>query len=493
MTMHAIATEGDRAPPSPSSHTAIKPLVPIYLPSPSPAYSSLPISFHPQLHFSSPPLSPSASVRVLVCTILLALSSIPICLTLNSASSVSSHPLSLFLVSVLILCTLLALLLALLYSSLHSHPSSSSSPSSFSSPSSSSPSPPLFLSVFCLFTFSSFIDFLLALTAYSLHPLTSFYLEHGEPYLSSPHGAAINLFDGTAHLTLYLAFIHAITRGTPYHTASIVWCGSILNSLVTLLLGAVVGYGGALQWSMLLNTPYVVLPLLMASRRWQQRHVLLLREEVDGEEGERRGVGNAAEVTLATSAVAIGVVALTVGVHALRVSAALSTLVAGQGGIKGGGMSLSSPLLAWWATEVEPTLLSPSSFPLVQHLLLAFTSTPLLLLLLPSLLPFHPPPPPPSPGLVYFALVHAGAIMQGHSTYLMQVLMPHTTGSVRWMEEGEEGERWEMGWRGGMALVSVEMAVVVGNLWLAWRIMGLAQCRASHSTAAIAAAADKSE
>ena len=314
MTIQAIAAQGDRTSPT-SAQSPVHPIVPIYLP--PPPSSALPISFHPQLHFSSPALSPSASLRVLLSTLLLALSSIPICLTLNAAA-ISSHPLSLFLVSVLILSALLALL-ALLWTSLHTHTSTSTS----------APSPPLFLPVFCLFTFSSFIDLLLSITAHSLHPLTSFYLTHGELYLSSPHGAAINLFDGTCHLALYLSFIDAITTATPYHTSSIVWCGSILNSLVVLILGAVVGYGGVLQWSMLLNVPYIVLPLLMAYRRWEQREVLVVQGEVEGEESKAR----AAEVTATTAVVGLAVVGLTVGMHVLRASAALSALLAGQGGV----------------------------------------------------------------------------------------------------------------------------------------------------------------
>ena len=468
MTIQAIAAQGDRTSPT-SAQSPVHPIVPIYLP--PPPSSALPISFHPQLHFSSPALSPSASLRVLLSTLLLALSSIPICLTLNAAA-ISSHPLSLFLVSVLILSALLALL-ALLWTSLHTHTSTSTS----------APSPPLFLPVFCLFTFSSFIDLLLSITAHSLHPLTSFYLTHGELYLSSPHGAAINLFDGTCHLALYLSFIHAITTATPYHTSSIVWCGSILNSLVVLILGAVVGYGGVLQWSMLLNVPYIVLPLLMAYRRWEQREVLVVQGEVEGEESKAR----AAEVTATTAVVGLAVVGLTVGMHVLRASAALSALLAGQGGLRRGGSELSSPLLGWWAKDVEPALLSPSSFPLVQHLLLTFTSTPLLLILLPSLLPFHPHPPPFSPSIVYLTLIHAGAVMQGHCTYLMQSLLPYTTGSVDWVGEGSKGERWGMGWEDGMGLVAAEMAVVVGNLWLAWRVMGLAQRASSRK------AAEKSE
>ena len=453
MTLQAVlsSSEGQGSPPPIASprHRATRSatrrrIVPILLPPPPPP-GLLPVSYHPQLHFPTPePLSLPSTIRLLTTTLLLALSSIPICLTLNSAT-ISSHPLSLFLASVLILASLL-LILFLLWSSLPL--STSSSPS---------PSPPLFLPVFCMFVFSSFIDVLLSVSAHSLHPLTSFYLEHGEPYLSSAHGAAINLWDGTFHLCCYLLFIFSIARGLPYHLSSTVWAGSILNSMVVLLLGAVVGYGAHLKWSILLNVPYVVLPTLVACRRWQQRAVLT---------GPNASKPRPATVGSGMGGAAVS--ALTVGVHALRVCAALSALLSVGGVRRRTAVDSSSTALSRYAREVEPSILSPSSFPLLQHLLLLFASTPVLVALVPSLFPGRSEPP--SPTLRWLALFHVGAVLQGHCTYLMQSLLPYTVKS-HWV--GKAGERWGMEWSEGLILTVVEIAVVLGNVWLTWRVMQL--------------------
>ena len=483
MTIKAAALPTSTpAPTSPTPHVGVSPLSSNdphvhHLPSPS----SLPLSYHPQLHFSSlgPPLSPSATLRVLASTLVIALSSVPICLTLTAATQLSTHPLTLFLISTLVLA-LLVLLLISLWTSLHSPTSSSP----LGRPPSPPPSPPLFLVVFCLFCFSSLIDVWLCVSAHDLHPLASFYLVHGEAYLSSPHGAAINLWDGTFHLACYLLFIHCICRGLPYHTSSIVWCGSILNSMVVLLMGAVIGYGGHLQWSILLNVPYVILPALVMYRRWQQRRVL-----TEVEPALPLSDPTALPPTVWSGIGGCAVVSVTVLVHCLRACAALSQLLAVGGGSgggvrKGGELDWSSHLLSSYAVEVEPTLLSPSAFPLLQHLFFCFTSTPLLVMALPHLWPTSPPQssPPPSASLLFLSLLHVGAILQGHWSYWMQAMLPYTlyshTSTVERVGEG----RWGLGWQGGVALTAVESAIAVGNVWLVWRLMRAAAYSAQHRT-----------
>ena len=429
----------------------------------SSASSSL-STFHPELHFSPslPPLSPSAALRVLVSILCVSLSSVPICLTLNAAA-VSSHPFSLLLVSALILLCILGLF-AVVWSTLHS---SSSSPPSSASSSSSSSSPPLFFFVFCLFSFTAFIDFLLCVSAHGLHPLTAFYLQNGEQYLSSPHGAAINFWDGTVHLACYLLSLYCMLTSNSYLALSLLWSGSILNSLIVLLSGAVVGYGSEIRWSVVLNLPYVVLPLLMAVRRWEQKDALLL--------WPTRG-GHSALSTV-TRAAAVLVIAATIAVHAVRSMAALCHLLSVAATASPpllppvASSSFASSLLASYATDVEPMLISPSAFPLLQHLFLLFVSTPFLLLLLWHVV--SSPSSPLSSASLYALLLHTGAIAQAHGTFLLQCLFPFTLLPSMTDQAETDWKLLQLGMssrRAGL-LTLVEAGVMLGNVWLCWLLL----------------------
>lgn len=125
--------------------------------------------------------------------------------------------------------------------------------------------------VFSMFCWSTCVDFFIALElAGYVKNIMGFYFVEGEPYLNSSHGTMINLWDGTVHYTLQLTGISLFTMQESYREVSLYWCGSIVNSLIVLLYGAVLGNTG-MKWSILLNVPYFLLPLIAAFQLFRDK------------------------------------------------------------------------------------------------------------------------------------------------------------------------------------------------------------------------------
>ncbi|XP_069783972.1 transmembrane 6 superfamily member 2-like isoform X1 [Narcine bancroftii] len=126
----------------------------------------------------------------------------------------------------------------------------------------SRPKDPLFY-VFGVFSFTSVIDLVISLEQDGyIKGFMEFYMKEGQPYLRSAHGILICYWDGTVHYMLYLTMIAAITLGRNYRTIGLFWLGSLVMSLITLLLGTFVGkFGSEVRPAFLLNIPCVLVPL----------------------------------------------------------------------------------------------------------------------------------------------------------------------------------------------------------------------------------------
>lgn len=71
----------------------------------------------------------------------------------------------------------------------------------------------IFFLVFTVFAFTSMIDFIIGLEFKGwISGFMSQYLYIGEPYLSSPWGCAIVIFDGIFLYSMYLMMIHRIAN-----------------------------------------------------------------------------------------------------------------------------------------------------------------------------------------------------------------------------------------------------------------------------------------
>ncbi|KAK7115894.1 transmembrane 6 superfamily member 1-like [Littorina saxatilis] len=125
--------------------------------------------------------------------------------------------------------------------------------------------------VFATFCWTTVIDLFVGLELDGLvKGFMGFYIVEGEPYLNSSHGTMINYWDGTAHLLLQLSGISLFTMQESYREVGLYWVGSMVNCLLVLLGGAVLGRSDV-KWSILLNVPYVIFPLIAGFRFLRER------------------------------------------------------------------------------------------------------------------------------------------------------------------------------------------------------------------------------
>ena len=96
--------------------------------------------------------------------------------------------------------------------------------------------------------------------------LGSFYPEHGEKYFASAFGVACLAWDGVFHLLLQ-AFLcyQVLTQQELSKQAALVWSGSIINSMMPLLLGtAATGkFSSGVELSTAMNAPYILIPIVI--------------------------------------------------------------------------------------------------------------------------------------------------------------------------------------------------------------------------------------
>ncbi|PVD20201.1 hypothetical protein C0Q70_20697 [Pomacea canaliculata] len=118
--------------------------------------------------------------------------------------------------------------------------------------------------VFGLFCWTGIVDLFIGLELNGfVSNFMGFYLLEGEPYLNTSHGMFINYWDGTVQYALQLSSIALFCLQASYREVGLYWCGSIINSMLVLLPGAVLGKSGV-RWSYLLNVPYALLPVFIA-------------------------------------------------------------------------------------------------------------------------------------------------------------------------------------------------------------------------------------
>ena len=114
----------------------------------------------------------------------------------------------------------------------------------------------------CLFSWSCIVDGIFFLEHVQLvSGFTGFYLKIGEPYLGTSFGSICNAWDATVHYFLYLTIIYCIDNGKDYRDILLFYLGSMLCSMILLLMGGLGGIHGDFYPATVLNTPYVILPI----------------------------------------------------------------------------------------------------------------------------------------------------------------------------------------------------------------------------------------
>lgn len=119
--------------------------------------------------------------------------------------------------------------------------------------------------VFVFVTFTSCVDTCvsLALLVPEAFP-GEFYYEHGERYFKCAYGFFCLFWDGTFHLVMQGVFAYLIIKKQDFHFPALIWAGSVLNSMIPLLMGAATGpHSKDIQVATAFNGPYVFLPVVI--------------------------------------------------------------------------------------------------------------------------------------------------------------------------------------------------------------------------------------
>jgi len=122
------------------------------------------------------------------------------------------------------------------------------------------------LNVFlCVCCFTAAIDLGIAGYLLNIWKLGSFYILVGEPYFNTAYGIGVLGYDGIVHLVLQSIMCYRSLQDNYIGSLALVWGGSIINSMLPLLIGgAATGiFSSRVEMSTSLNAPYVLIPVII--------------------------------------------------------------------------------------------------------------------------------------------------------------------------------------------------------------------------------------
>lgn len=234
-----------------------------------------------------------------------------------------------------------------------------------------------FLILFAIFAFATMLDLLIALSLLGVTDVMNGYFETGEPYLKSSYGMAANLWDGTAHLAMYVGMSYYLAQARPHRKLALFWTGSIISGSVVYMLANLIGeYAEHIEPSYLINVPFMIVPIFYAWR---------ILEQDDSKVGATRAPLGVQDYVLALAM--LGLAALC----AFRMLVVLNPTIS---------------LTHGWALA-EPYLLVPSRYPQVQMIAYGIGLAPFAVLAAMSMWRR------PSRGIAIWAWVFAGFVAQG--------------------------------------------------------------------------------
>lgn len=275
-----------------------------------------------------------------------------------------------------------------------------------------------YLIFFAIFSFACVLDFLIAMTLMGYTDVMAGYFESGEPYLKSSHGMAVNLWDGTVHLALYLWMSFCLASSRDHSRAALFWAGSMIGSCIVYMSGNLIGeYAEHIEPSYLLNLPFMIVPIFYA---WKVAST----------------GGASASATTTKPTRTAGDYLLLVALLALASLSAFRMLVV---------LNPEISLTHGWVTEVEPYLLSTARYPEIQMLVYGLYLMPFAVL---AAIAFWRPS---SGALRVWAWIFAGVAAQGQFGHIVASIsaadaVPHSV------------EFWFS-----------NLLVMLVPLWFAWR------------------------
>lgn len=298
--------------------------------------------------------------------------------------------------------------------------------------------------LFMFFAFGCVVDSILSATTFGLTDVGLFYLEDGEKHLRGNHGGVINGWDATGHYFSYLFMTNAMLKGkdnTPFFRAvALFWAASVLNSLFVLLPAVACGrYGVDVEPSILLNVPFVLLPIWFAIKNLSP----------DNEKAGKSKAGNGGGSTTPTD-ILLGIISILASIFIL-----FRTLIV---------LGARAPIFTNYAKHNEVYLNDPSKFPFMQQLVYAYWLVPVLLWAATVLLSGSQP----SSRLTDLLLLSAGGTVQGQLAYFGGWLYecgPACGDMTGWVKPSWHGNGFWMS-------VGLNVVLMVLPCVLAWRFVG---------------------
>lgn len=240
-----------------------------------------------------------------------------------------------------------------------------------------------FLILFAIFAFATMLDLLIALSLLGITDVMNAYFESGEPYLKSSYGMAANLWDGTAHLAMYVGMSYYLARGESHRKLALFWTGSLLSGCGIYMLANLIGeYAEHIEPSYLMNVPFMIVPIFYAWRVLERDETMV---------PARRPPLGALDGILTLAMVGLAFLCV------FRMLAVLNPAIS---------------LTQGWVA-IEPYLLNPSRYPQVQMIAYGMVLAPFAVLAALSLWRR------PSRGIAVWAWVFAGFCAQGQFTELV--------------------------------------------------------------------------
>ncbi len=266
-----------------------------------------------------------------------------------------------------------------------------------------------YLVFFTVFTFTAWIDLFIAFTRLGWTTLMNFYFEKGEPYLATSHGFAINLWDGTTQLGLYLAMAWYLSHRQVPQRLGMFWVGSIMTATINYMIGNVVGpFAEMIEPSILLNLIFMLVPVCFAA--------LVMHQEALATPGR--------PLTIVLRLATLALAALAI----FRAAAVLGP---------------DAPFAHDWARVVDPYALDPSRYLEIQIVALGLYLVPFSLFIAYVRGPMSP------------ALGHIAWFMAG---FTAQAAFAHLAGSL--FRDGWDGVHVAM-WLVALALMTLPLTLAL--------------------------------
>lgn len=280
-----------------------------------------------------------------------------------------------------------------------------------------------YLILFAVFSFATMLDLLIALSLLGYTDLMNAYFETGEPYLKSSYGMAVNLWDGTTHLVLYVAMSYYLAKSESHRRLALFWAGSLTSACLVYMLANLIGeYAEHIEPSYLLNVPFMILPIFYA---WK-----IINEDKT-------------QVASTRAPMALQDYVLSAALLALAFLCAFRLLVV---------LNPEVSLTRGWATDVEPYLLSITRYPQIQMLFYGIALMPFTVLAALALWRR------PVRGMAIWSWLFAGFVAQGQFGHIVGYLHGAAGNPQLAIADGQALTFWV-----------ANLAVVLVPLWFAFR------------------------